>query len=815
MCIGEMGNPMIRVSLIGVSMMALATTQAAAQPIQEDAASTEIIVTANRRSQDVTKVPYNISVVGSEDIERSQITSFEDLTRRIPNLNINAAGNRTIGAQRPVMRGLNASATNRQGSAQEQAPVATYIGNVPFGTLFPIDDVERVEVLRGPQGTLYGAGALGGAVRILPTSPKLKEFSGSVNASVGVVRHSDDRDYRVQGVVNIPLGEIAAFRVSAQHQYEAGFVDRFGILVRKGGPGSAPLLSDPSDVTSSAVRRNIEDQNWSRSTGVRASLKVAPTDELEIIAAYNFAKFNGRGGPEDNPYFAGGADPSDPRIVYPAAGENRIVFPSEEPYDRRSHLASLDASYDFGFATLSSTTSYTNSRGSNAPDITYLYLSLPSAFLNYYTGVPVNPNFNGVGVYEDKLKVFTQELRLVSSTGGAFDYVVGGYFQHEKSADALSSIFPGQERYAAVTQPFPFGVGPGGESARNAGRQKYIDRALFGELTWNVTPQWQITGGARIFWQTFRRNLTISLPTFGLPPVEVTNQSSTKGRAIFKLNSSYEFTPGHNAYATFSQGFRRGGANAFATVGLIREDANQLTYKADTVDNFEFGVKGRLGRNLRYSAAVFWDEWQNPQIGLLTPVNRYPVVVNGSKARSRGFEVEISGDIAPELSFTASYAYSDPKLREGFCVATGTAVPDPNSPIGDAILDPCGIRGDKGGRLPGSSKSSANLGLLYSREIGSSRIEVGADAQYTGSILTSLPLSNLTNPPLLPSYWTANARVGLEHGPWEAALYVKNVFDKRALLSVSRYFPDQIGTIDDADTVSRPRQVGLQVKYSW
>ena len=142
-----------------------------------------IIVTATRRAEDVTDIPYNISAIGSEQIDRLGITSFESLASQVPNLNLNSVGDRSVGAQRPVIRGLNASTSNRPGQAQEQAPVATYLGNVPTPAgLFAVDDVQRIEVLRGPQGTLYGAGALGGAIRIIPNDPVLSVFEGSLSA---------------------------------------------------------------------------------------------------------------------------------------------------------------------------------------------------------------------------------------------------------------------------------------------------------------------------------------------------------------------------------------------------------------------------------------------------------------------------------------------------------------------------------------------------------------------------------------------------------------------------------------------------------
>lgn len=811
----ERRNKMLERTAICGSLAILAAPAIAQSAPAEPPSVAEVVVTATRRSEDVTKVPYNISVVSPREIESRGVTTFEDLTRQIPNLNLNAAGDRTVGSQRPVMRGLNASSTDRQGAALEQAPVATYLGNVPFGDLFPITDVERVEVLRGPQGTLYGAGALGGALRIIPTEPQLSHFGGSVEGALGGVYHASKIDRSIGGTLNVPVGDTLAFRVSAKHQYDAGFIDRYGVMVRQNGPLSAPVLANPSDPAgSSAAFRKIDGANWGWNTSVRGSVKWQPTDDLKVIAAYDYAHFKGNGGPEDDPHFRGGPYPVDPNVVFPATGKYEVIVPYEEPYDRTAHMSSVDVSYDAGFATLSSTTSYTTTSGFNQPDVTYLYLNLPPSYQDYYVGNPRNPRFNGQSIYQDDRKIFTQEVRIVSRSGGPLDYVAGGYFQRELTRDNLSLIFPGQADFAAATGQF-FLTGPDGLSVLLAGKNKFTDKAIFGELTWHITPRWQITGGARIFWQDFTRNLDILLYTFNLPPVAEANSSSIRGKAIFKANTSFEIAPGQNAYATFSQGFRRGGPNTFATTGVIREDPDFLIYKPDTVDNYELGIKGRIS-GFRYNAALFWDAWNNPQIGLLTPVNRYPVVFNGKKARTRGFEVELNKNVGDKLSLSASLAYVEATLLQSFCIPTGTAVPDPNSPTGDAILDPCGIRGEKGGRLPGSAKYSANLGALYTVDIGDdNHLSFDLNAQYNGSILTSLPYSGLPDPPVLPSYWITNGRVSIEHKQYQIAFYVRNILNRRALLSTTVYAPDLIGPIDRLDTITRPRQIGVEAKYTW
>lgn len=784
----------------------LAFGPAGAQTAGTPATLDEVIVTANRRAQDVTTIPYNISALGAQQLERAGVTNFESLASQVPNLSLNSVGARSIGAQRPVIRGLNASASNRNGQAQEQAPVATYIGNVPSPAgLFPIDDVERIEVLRGPQGTLYGAGALGGAVRIIAAEPKLGRYEGALTVSAGKLSRSADADYSIGGLINLPLGDTLALRLSATHQREAGFVDKLGVFVREGNHLSPPVLARPGDVAgSSAVTKTIKDANWSRANSARLSVKWAPTDKLDIQAAYNIAEFRGEGGPVDNPAYGGGPDPLDPRRTYPALNEYEVVLRGDEPFKRGSQMASLDVSYDAGFATVSTTTSLTKTRGQNVVDGTYGILSLPAAFRPYYTGDPANPRFASINNWVDESKVFTQEVRAVSQSDGPVQYVVGAYYQREERNDTWFIYIPGTPAQARASGGLPVFAGPGDQSLALAGDNTFTDKAVFGELTWQITDAWQVTGGVRLFRQEFERAIDFRIPLFG---IATTNSNKTNVKdSIFKLNTSYEYTDGHQAYATFSQGFRRGGANSFATSGIIGEPASLLDYTPDTVDNFEVGLKGRFANGFRYTADVFLDDWNRPQIGIFTPVNVWPLVVNGRKARSKGVELELSGDLTEQLAFTLGYAYADAKLTEDFCLPVGDG--------GGGVIA-CGVRGTKGTRLPGSPKHSASANVAYTMELANGdSLDLSANASYRGAVYNSLPAFNISNPKI-KGFWTINANAAWNRGPWQASVYVRNLLNERNVLAVNLRESAFLGNIDDLTYVTRPRSFGAQLRYRW
>jgi len=215
----------------------------------------EITVTATRREEKLESIPYSISVVSADEIARTGVTDLASLANGVPGLSFYDFGARQVGSEVPIIRGLNASDTSVQGRAFrtfEQSPVGTYIGNSPVDGYFQLDDIQRVEVLRGPQGTLYGAGALGGALRIIPNAPELGVFSGHIDASTGMVAEANHLAYTTSVMVNVPMGDTMAFRASAKFGYEPGWIDAYGLLKRTGSPLTGiPVLADPADPVNS------------------------------------------------------------------------------------------------------------------------------------------------------------------------------------------------------------------------------------------------------------------------------------------------------------------------------------------------------------------------------------------------------------------------------------------------------------------------------------------------------------------------------------------------------------------------------------
>ena len=784
---------------------------ASAQQAPQDSGN-EIVVTATRRNQDVTQIPYNISAVAAEQIARTGVGNIEDLSRQVPNLVVTSSGNQFIGAQRQIMRGLNASNSNRYGVALEQNPVSSYLGNAPFANYFQVTDLERVEVLRGPQGALYGAGTLGGAIRLIPNAPVLGSFEGHAKLRGGMIDHSGAKDYGAEGLVNVPLGETAALRVSVSHDREGGFIDQFGIYERTGSsPTDAPVLVDPANpLTSPAKTYNLNDVNKSKSTDVRVSLRWKPVDTVDITLAYNRSRISGFGPNFDSPSYTGGPDPLLPATIYPATGEYEVVQRGLQPFERQSDMVTGDASIDLGFATLSSTTSYFETKGASFYDGTWGTLALPAAYLPYYTGAPAYPRFQSLQRYNDSVKAFTQEVRLVSNGDGPIDYILGAYYQREKNYAEWSSFDPGQTAYNSLPGVTVLGFNPlpGDQIWMNAGTSTFRDRALFGEVTWHASPTLDISGGARVFKQSFARDARNLSPVFGLD--EKSQTESSNSSAKFRFNATWEYLHDQRAYFTFSQGFRRGGANTFTATGFLREPESIRFYKPDTVNNFEVGLKGRIAGSWRYTADLFLAKWKDAQIGGFTAVNFWPVVFNAGNAQSKGLELEASGKLASSLSASLGYSYTDAKLTEDFCLPSGDGTGRP-SPAGDVA---CAIVGTKGTRLPTAPKHSATFTLNYEQPVSEqSKILATFNGNYKSSTFQILPTSGQRYP-TIPGYWVFNGYLGFKHGPYTIAAYAQNLFDKRVVYAVNTRIT-AYSPIDLYNTVGRPRTFGLELSFDW
>jgi outer membrane receptor protein involved in Fe transport len=806
-------------ALYGLSPAAPAQQAPAAPADQAPTALQEVTVTATRRTQTLEAVPYSMSVVSADRLVESGVTDLSSLATEVPGLSMYEYGARFITATVPIIRGINATGEPTRGfRAFEQAPVGTYIGNSPVDGYFQLDDLKQVEVLRGPQGTLYGAGTLAGALRLIPNSPELNRWEGQVEGSGGKLEHSAGTPYYVRGLVNMPLGDVLAFRASAKYDYEPGFVNTYGLFKRtNNGLSGIPLLANPAEpVTSPAIYQDKPDWNFQKTFTGRASLLFKPSEAFTAEVAILHSSAQGDGGPQVNPDFPGGVSPLDPATTLPPGGPYREFSQIDQPWSRYTNLTSADLTFDAGFATVSSTSSYYTTSGSALQDNTYSLGGLANGgYLPYYAGVPTNPRFIYDQVFADHAHTFTEEVRLVSksSPDNAWDYVLGVFYENQTNTGSWTIAVPGTPEYQAAQGCLPncffdVTVAPGDVTFQQVDTQNFKDKSEFGELTWHFIRGGQVTVGARHFSQEFTD--AQSYDDYNFPThLPATPHESPGSKTVGKVNPSYEYADHQYVYAVWSQGFRRGGANSVPLVGPFRESPLLSTYAPDSTNNYEAGLKGRFSNGLSYTVAIFDIKWDKPQISSSLPSGNL-AVYNGNTAESKGFEFESSGPlIVPQLVYTVSFAYADAHLTSDFSLPandgtqTGTIVPGL-------------IHGSSGEQMPGSPKESASVALDYDMALsaGYDLVLAGNYVYRSGAPMQLTPTLGVTTVQYSSTYDLVNFTAALNHVPWRTTLYVTNVFDRQNILVPPTQF-NELGKLTNDYLVSVPREIGLRVAYTF
>ena len=813
-----------RLTPIGAAVVGLLYGSAYTPPVLAQAAPTaaaaeasleEIVVTATRRSVSVVDVPFNISAVSGAQIEAQNLSNPVDLLRTVPGVSVVDRGIRNSGVVNNVrIRGINVdAATLGDYVVAGAAAVSSYVNETPIFANFQLKDIERVEVLRGPQGTLYGRGSLGGTVRYLLREPVLGETSGSVAAGISSTTGSGGMNWTTDGTFNVPLGDTLALRANYSHLDDAGVVDYPNLYVLdNSGIPVAPngALSPVTQYTSK------KDADWAKIDYARLAATWKPTTSSKLVFSYVHQK-DSTGGRRQ--ITAPGTPNNAIGGVYGDYQQGAVML---EPSARQVSVASLEGTFDLGFASLTSSSSYTDHSGTSTNDNSGLYARNWPFLYEFYPRMMAQKYRD----YTDRS--FAQELRLVSDTKGPLDYIAGLYYENEKLHSGETDWVRGYTTWLAAQElanpafvPYYDATFPTTERdflySRN---EQFTETAIFGELTYHVTPTAQITGGARYFQDKDSNQVAVvaDLPErFGVASSPSTPDAS-KNKAIFKLNYSWHFTPQDNLYATASQGYRRGGVNDIPTTGYIGENPGWLNFGSDTLNNFEFGVKGAHG-SYSFNASLFLIDWKDIQLNTTTPTWGYYVTTNAGKARSQGMELELRGKLTNALSYGIGYAYTDAKLTQN---ATR-----PYAPY--KVIAPSGTQ------LPAAPTSVINASLDYTISVGTGLTLVPhIDGYYqsgTFNRVATTPAAAIA----LDSYTLWNASMALNAKKWSLTLLVRNLGNSKAISGVfseavygsEPLFPDYIFSYHSfinssgygffgntsRQLITTPRTIGLIAKY--
>ncbi len=819
-------QPRIRVSVAVSLILAYAAqmrTVLAAAPTDADAGSSpdsqtlpEITVTANRREESVLSVPYNISALSGSALQKSGAGDVLSLSTLVPGLQGPNEGLR--GGQLPqfTIRGLNVSPNGDSSTTPGgEAPlVSVYSDNTPLEANLRMTDIARVEILRGPQSTLYGSGAVGGTVRLIHNQPDPTQTEFQVSVDGSKTQHAAHPSGSVDTIFNIPISDAMALRGSAGWLGQSGYTNALSLVALD--HSQQPILADPSSPLTSGLtyqRQNGVDNGTVWYARLAGLYRIGEMGQLNMTYQHQET-------------YAGDYPYETPGLRY----EQTRAF--KESLNNKTDLVSLDVSVDAGFATVSSTSSFTNQHDQGIVDLTGLIEELNPILYGNYPRV-TSPIFT-----HDGIRTWTEELRLTSKDTGPLRWVAGAWYSYQFAENGSVETIPGYAAWAALpgtgsptgctvydavscpeptfddvlrdlynatppSNPLP-GKPADGVYYYQANTYFHDFSPLYGELSYHLTPRWQFTGGGRIILQRFSENILQVMPVCGAacstsqddPTGTLTASSATTfHKEVFKANTSYELAPDTLLYYTWSQGFRRGGANGLPFGNcLFCVPASQLSYQPDIAVNNEVGIKGRVSRLATYSLTLFNINWQHPQISASEPLSGLGFIANAGTARSRGVESEISLQASRNIQLTLGYAYTDAKLTSNFTVGNGAFV------------------GESGDRLPGVSKQQMSAALDYEAPLAQTlTFHAHADVAYRSDFWTETPRS--ADAALLSGYTLVNARAGIAiDDRWRLDTYVSNITNSQGISSYT--YTAAFAPHNYAYVVARPRTVGLQLNYS-
>lgn len=812
-----------RTQLAKVLMLAGATLTfpAMAQEAQTDAAESDpnvIIVTAQKRSENLQNVPISIQALGTQKLEQLGVASFTDYAQQLPSVTFQALGG-TPGTNVVYMRGVASGGDgNHSGSLPsvgvylDEQPVTTIGGNLDVH----VYDIARIESLSGPQGTLYGASSEAGTIRIITNKPDTSGFYGSVDGEVNTV-NKGGQGYKLEGMINAPLSSNAALRVVGWYQRDAGFIDNV--------PGTRTFCGTPTLDSEGEINGCIKDgvsvnnaafvkkdYNYTDIYGGRAALKVDLDENWTVTPQFMYQETKSRG--------SYGYDPS--------VGDLQVQHFFPEFRNDKFWQAALTIEGKFGNWDVTYAGAYLDRKTFQSSDYTdyseaydSLYESV-GGLANYFyyqdsLGNTIDPRQKVLG--SDHFKKLSQEFRVASPSSDPFRFVGGLFYQYQ-------SNLIHQDYQIANLGPLVSVNGLPGTLWLTQQKRVDQDYAAFGEFSLDVSPTVTLTAGGRAFiydntlvgFFGFGRNPAFIQGADDNPPPNAAGSSRTGVAACFtqsglrlrdaqlagqtnttllppevagspctnlgvyttdgikpvkasgtggtyRFNATWKPNSDMLAYATVSRGFRPGGINRRGDFGA---------YQPDYLTNYEIGFKTTLANGLlRLNGAVYQQDWKNFQFAYLGP-NSFTIITNGPNARIRGFDLDAAISL-DRLSINLSGAYTDAKIRNNLCAAV-----DPTFTCSDPDNS---ISAPAGTRLPITPQWKMSGTARYTVPIGGGKVYGQVNATYQSSASSDLRVDFAAAQGRLEGFGQVNLAIGGEWSTYSIEAFVRNLTDERGQLS--------------------------------
>jgi iron complex outermembrane recepter protein len=818
---------------------ATASSTAANSAARDQNAIQEVTVTATRRTANAQDLPISITAVSGAVLEQAGIQDLAQLAQSMAGVDYTDKGPFSgIAGANLIIRGLNSDATGwLAGEATPDVPaVATYVDDTPLFVNLRLEDLERVEILRGPQGTLYGSGSLGGTIRFVTNAPDPSGFDARFQLGVGDTDDAGAPNGEAHAMVNIPLADTLAIRASGSWTYDAGYINQPNLYVLN--PSGEPVSAQPGNLFSPPVTYDESHANDYEYRTAHIAALWKPNESFHAQLSYYYQLGTAGGFPYIAQNSLAYTQPISPVTqylgppnllqLYPATvpdGITRLSNADNGPSSTRDevNVAALTLEYDLGFATFTSSSSWSHHVAGSVVDETAEYLN----FGFYQSSYGQNPRTYVVGNERLDDKPWAQELRLASRSGGLFDWLAGLFYQHQNTYILEDDYTPGYLDFYNACEPL-YGQGNDvtasqcgyGESLYAPGPTQYVDGlpiikdqayvssfdttftdlAFYGELTAHLTSKWSVTGGTRVFRQTVDETQVNAV--FYQGPEDVTDLTlgNSWRKALWKLNTAYQLDPKNLVYATWSQGFRRGLVNAlpatesqFSPV-YVTNPALRLV-APDTADNYEIGAKGTVANRFRYSMAIYDIQWHNIQEGVdLTPLV-LPGGLNIGDGYSRGLESEFEAILTQHLSAYLDYTYDKTKFT-----SASTLFSLPNTSVAPAAT---------GGPLPGTPLNSVAGGFAYGNVMwAGGEWRYAISAHYQSSVIPALSATV----PTVPGYTMVDTQISYQRTHWLTTLYCTNLTNNLGITSYQD--PGLFGNRAQA-IISQPRTIGIRFAYSY
>lgn len=793
----------------------------------------EVVVTATSRESSILDVPYNISTISGSDIKERNILDNEELLRNFVGISSIDRGYRNAGTTSNIrIRGLNVDSSALQDyPVSAVASVSTYVDKTPVFANFLLRDLKRVEVLRGPQGTLYGSGSLGGTIRYITNDPVIGSFEGSISYTGSSVNGSDSIGNAFDVILNIPIGQKIAYRAVVSELDYPGITDYVNVFEVTDVPGNfyadqsfgIPVSRDgydyPNYYTSPPKIKTVKDADNVEISFLRHKLLIDISDRVELVLS--------SASQDDN---VGGRRQASTGTKYILNSNCVSLLDSDcyssstygeyengalmlEPSERKVSLQAAELTFDANSFDLIISQSKHKKSGSSITDNTGYFSGIgtfTSSIAAYYSdpfGVggyfskPSRPYAPAHRQYSNNAD--TLEIKLVSEIADDFDYIIGYFKQDESQTRNQQTYIKGVNLWRSFYNLGDFIVDTQEQDFDYYVAETISNEAYFGEITFHFSEKLDGTFGFRKFKTNAQANMNMSFKLYDVGPALDASKNIDEG-TLTKLNLAYQANDYQNYFFTVSDGFRRGGVNAVPTEGTFVEERGWVPFKSDSVKNIETGVKGFLENGTYYNISFYNISWDDPQLNTSTPIYGYYAVINGDEAQTSGMDIEVSGSFN-ELEWNFGYAYNDTELTD-----------DLYTPASNPVL-----YASSGAQLPGSPEHSLNINLAHTTYLNSGLGLVNRlDAYYQSETRNYIGEDSLYDADF-DGFQIVNASSTLFNDNGYISVFIKNIFDERGVTGafLNPSFgpqPDQgfYGS-NNREFFALPRTVGLSINRSF